>query len=308
MDFAFVALLPVFLTILLGVMLGKSGLISDEHWQGIDQLAFYVLFPAIIAKSMITADFSDLPVLRMLAAMICAMLTIQVLMFIFRKPTQILLNIDVPAWTSVFQGAGRWHTFIGLAIIPALFGEPGLGLAALATAAITPTSNIASILVMSVCATGPRPTIISIIKILASNPFILAIAVGVLIKSSGFSIPHAILDMLNLIGNGALGIALLSIGAALRLGDIKADVKPITFAVILKMAVVPMLMAFYCLIFKVDGLPRTVAILAGAVPTAAVSYIFARKMGGNAELMANIITIQIIVAIFSLPLVLALAG
>ena len=43
------------------------------------------------------------------------------------------------------------------------------------------------------------------------------------------------------------------------------------------------------------------AIIAGAVPTAATSYVMARKMGGNAELMSNIMTFQVIAAIVTLP-------
>lgn len=305
MEFAIVALAPVFLTILLGVLLGKTGLIKPEHWVGVDQLAFYVLFPAIIAKSMITADFGDLPVFRMAAVMVSGMVTMQVLMFLFKKPMQAVLKIDTPAWTSVFQGAGRWHTFLGLAIMPALFGAPGLALAAVAAAAITPTSNIASIIVMSVYNSGPRPSALSIAKTMAGNPFILAIVIGLLIKVSGLPIPAAVLGVLKLTGDGALGVALLSVGAALRFGQIRGAIRPITAAVVLKMAIVPLFMAFYCMVFDVTGLPRTVAILAGSVPTAAVSFIFARKMGGDAELMANIITIQIIVAAFTWPLILS---
>ena len=306
MEFAIIALLPIFLTILLGVALGKSGLINQEHWLGVDQLAFYVLFPAIITRSMITADFGDLPIFRMAGVIVSGMVTMQVLMFVFKKPVQVILNIDTPAWTSVFQGTGRWHTFLGLSIMPALFGEPGLALAAVAAAAITPTSNIASIVVLSIYNKGPRPTVTSIAKTLATNPFILAIFIGLAIKITGLPVPAPVLGVLTLVGQGALGIALLGVGAALRFGKVRSAIKPIAAAVILKMFVVPLLMAMYCLIFDITGLPRTVAILAGSVPTAAVSYIFARKMGGDAELMANIITIQIIVAAFSWPLILSI--
>jgi len=306
MEFAFIALLPVFLTILLGALVGKTGLIRPEHWLGVDQLAFYVLFPAIIAKSMITADFGDLPVFKMAAVMVCGMVSMQVLLFVLKKPTQAILGVDNPAWTSVFQGAGRWHTFLGLAIMPALFGDPGLALAAVAAASITPISNTASIIVMSIYTNGSKPSVVSIAKTLATNPFILAIAIGLGIKASGIVIPQSVIGVLDLTGNGALGIALLSVGAALRFGKIRGAIKPITAAVVLKMAVVPLFMAFYCMVFDVTGLPRTVAILAGSIPTAAVSYIFARKMGGDSELMANIITIQIIVAAFTIPLVLSI--
>lgn len=304
MGFAFVALSPIFLTIMLGVVLEKTGLMRDKDWQGVDQLAFYVLFPAIIVKSIMSADFGDLPVFRMVAVMVCGMMTMQILMFIFKKPVRRALDIDIPSWTSVFQGTTRWHTFIGLAIMPALFGDKGLALAAVAAGAISPLSNAASIIVMSIYRDDGRQSLVLMAKTLITNPFILGIFTGLAIQASDVTVPATLVSVLNLIGDGALGIALLSVGAALRFSLLAGNFKPIAAAVVLKMAIVPLFMAFYCYLFGVEGLPRTVAILAGSVPTAAVSYIFARKMGGNAELMANIITVQIIVAVFSLPFIL----
>jgi predicted permease len=64
----------------------------------------------------------------------------------------------------------------------------------------------------------------------------------------------------------------------------------------------PVLMLLGCLLFGVDGMPRTVAMLAGAVPTAASSFVLARQMGGDAPLMANLITLQVIGAVVTLPL------
>jgi hypothetical protein len=58
----------------------------------------------------------------------------------------------------------------------------------------------------------------------------------------------------------------------------------------------------------IQGLPLVVAVLAGAVPTAASSYILARQMGGDAPLMANLITAQILLAIVTLPAMMWLAG
>jgi malonate transporter and related proteins len=51
-----------------------------------------------------------------------------------------------------------------------------------------------------------------------------------------------------------------------------------------------------------SGLPRTIAVIAAAVPTAATAYTMARKMGGDAELMAQIITFQTLAATIALPL------
>ena len=65
-------------------------------------------------------------------------------------------------------------------------------------------------------------------------------------------------------------------------------------------------MVLFCLLFGVGGMALSVAVICAAVPTASASYILARKLGGNAHLMARIITIQTIAAILTLPLVIAM--
>ena len=49
-----------------------------------------------------------------------------------------------------------------------------------------------------------------------------------------------------------------------------------------------------------------VAILFNGLPTSPVSYVLARQMGGDAKLMAGIITVQTALAIATLPVVLGL--
>jgi predicted permease len=69
----------------------------------------------------------------------------------------------------------------------------------------------------------------------------------------------------------------------------------------------PLLMFTGGWLFGIQGLPLTVAVLAGAVPTASSSYVLARQMGGDAPLMANLITVQVIVSVVTLPLMIWLA-
>jgi malonate transporter len=59
--------------------------------------------------------------------------------------------------------------------------------------------------------------------------------------------------------------------------------------------------------FGIDGMPRTVAVIAASVPTAASSYILARQMGGDAPLMANLITVQVLMSAVTLPVMIWLA-
>lgn len=54
--------------------------------------------------------------------------------------------------------------------------------------------------------------------------------------------------------------------------------------------------------------PAMVAVAYGALPCSASSYVLARRMGGDAPCMANIITFQTLAAAAALPLVIAVAA
>ncbi|MEZ5450237.1 MAG: hypothetical protein R3E89_15145 [Thiolinea sp.] len=56
----FESLLPVFLLIMTGLLVRRSGLISAEQWAGMDKLSYYVFFPALLFNFLYKADFGAL--------------------------------------------------------------------------------------------------------------------------------------------------------------------------------------------------------------------------------------------------------
>jgi malonate transporter and related proteins len=131
-GFAFTALLPVFLIVLLGLALRAMGLVRPDQWGAIDHVCYYVLFPAIIIRAIATADLTGVPVAAMVAAIVLGLATMFALLLGLRRPLSRLLGLDGPAFSSFFQGSTRFHTFIMLAIVPAILGTEALALAALA--------------------------------------------------------------------------------------------------------------------------------------------------------------------------------
>jgi hypothetical protein len=77
---------------------------------------------------------------------------------------------------------------------------------------------------------------------------------------------------------------------------------------VLKLLVMPLFMLIWTFLLGVDGTAQAVAIVSGAVPTASASYILARQLGGDAVLMANVITVQVVAAALTLPLVVWICG
>ena len=124
---------------------------------------------------------------------------------------------------------------------------------------------------------------------------------------TGVGLAAPIEQSLELIGRGALAVALLSAGAGLELAKLRNAGSAVGVATLVKLLLMPVFMWGWTSVLGVDGLPQAVAIVSGGVPSAAASYILARKMGGDAALVALILTAQTLAAAITLPLIITLA-
>jgi len=165
-----------------------------------------------------------------------------------------------------------------------------------------------NVVVVAHYADGKSPGVRRLLKLVAQNPFIWSCLIGIVINLSAMPVPAAILDTMTLISRGALGLGLLTVGAALKVNAALARKGPILLAATLKLLAMPAFMALWAGVIGLDGLPRTIAILCGAVPTASTSYVLARQLGGDSQLAANIITFQVLAAALTLPVMIWLAG
>ena len=302
------ALVPVFLTIVVGAVLANRRVVTGDMWAAIEHVCYYVLFPVLIIRTLATADLGQAAVSGLALVLFTAIVAMFALMFALRPLLMGPLGLSGPSWSSVFQASTRWHTFAALAIITALYGAPGLALGSIGIIALVPILNVVNVAVVSRHSDGgslePRRLVMVIVK----NPFIWSISVGIAINLSGLALPGPVLATMDLIGRGALGLGLLTVGAGLDLRSALAARAPVLIATGLKLVVLPLLVALACAVYGVDGFARTIAIICGAVPTASTSYILARQLGGDATLIANTITVQVLASAVTLPVAIWLAG
>jgi predicted permease len=308
MSFAVSALLPVFVTILIGAVLRSIQFVRDDQWATVDHICYYILFPAIIVKEIAGADFTGLPVARMAVSLMLGVGLMSALLLVLRRPVSTVLTLNGPQFSSLFQGATRWHTFIALAIVPPLFGIEALALAAVAAAAMTPLLNVINVGVLGVYAAGKPPEMKALLIAILKNPFVISCVVGILFQFSGVTPPKTAIDVLDIIGKGALGLALLAAGAGLRFDQLRATGGTAALATVLKLMIMPLFVFALTQMLGVTGTPQHVAVICAAVPTGSGAYVLARQMGGDAPLVASILTLQVIVAALTLPLVTMLLG
>ena len=294
------AIAPIFLIIATGYLLFRFRVVGESVWSAIEHLCFYLLLPFLIIRTLSRANLGSVPVFDFMLVLVVAILGMSALLILIHGVFWRRNSDSGPAFSSVFQGATRFHGFVAIAVIGPLYGDAGVTLAALALAIMVPLLNVISVIVLSVYGRSDSELDwISVIGKIARNPLIIACVVGLLFN--WFGVPNILFDAIDIIGAGGLGLALLAVGAGMKPGQAAQNKLLITTGVLIRLIGMPAIVIAMSWLVGLDGLARTVAIIAGAVPTAASSYVMARKMGGDAELMSSIVTFQIIAAFFTLP-------
>ncbi|MCG8291508.1 AEC family transporter [Pseudomonas entomophila] len=294
-------LVPIILLIALGTWLRVRGFLAESFWPGAERLSYYVLLPSLFLHGLATANLDGVPVLGMVAVLMLSTLLGALLLVLYQGAA----SHDGADFTSVFQGGVRFNNYIGATLAAGLYGSAGIALAAVANAAIVPLVNLLCVLVFArFSARHSSPA--TVLRAIFANPLIIGCAAGLLLRVSGLGLPAGLEPTVKALGQAALPLGLLSVGAALGGARLGQQAKPLLAASLFKFLVMPMTAWGLCRLFGLEGQAAVVAILFQALPTASSSYVMARQMGGNAPLMATIIALQTVAAAVTLPLVLSL--
>jgi predicted permease len=296
------AIAPIFVLILMGGIARWRHLVPDAFWAPAEKLTYYLFFPALLAQSTATASLGGLPIVPMAAALIGAVLTVAALTLLVRP----LTSIGSTAFTSVFQGSIRPNTYIAIALVIALWGPDGLAVLSIALICVVPLVNLLSVLILARASGGTGAEGSNALKMIASNPIILGILLGVALNLSGIGLPPTIGPLMEILGRAALPVGLLAVGAGLDLTALRGQMRSAVLGTAVKLLVMPAVTVLACRIAGLDGLTFAVCILYGAVPCSASSHVLARQMGGDAALMAGIITATTLAAMVTIPALLIL--
>jgi malonate transporter len=308
MSAVLASLIPTFLIIATGWLCRSTGFVGEQHWTGIERATYVIFFPALIVDTLSRADLSSVPVLGVGGALIGAILTMAALVLAIRPVLERSFGIDGPSFTSIFQGATRWNTFVGLAVAGSLFGQRGIALIAVAIAAMVPLLNLLAFYVFIRFAGRAKQSPWDILRSFLTNPFIWSCAVGLALNLLAPPLPKPLAAYIEMMGRAALAAGLLIVGAGLDIRRLASPGLPHVLAATLKLVLMPLLAVGLAGFVGVSGDDRIVTIIAASVPSASAAYVLARQMGGNAPLMAEILTMQTLLALLSMPLLISLLG
>lgn len=277
---------------------------GDGFWVAAERMTYFVFFPALLINKLAFASFASSTALPMAASIMAAIITISSGLIILR-PRKLWSG---PVFSSVFQGSIRFNTFVGLASVSALLGPSGVTLAAVAIIAMIPLINLLCVPTVAYFGHANSNGIGRMVWEILRNPLILACVIGFFMNLIHIPKPAGLFQVFELLGRAALPVGLLAVGAGLQITSLHTNISGLVIANLLKLILFPLITAFFCLLFQVTGDARTVAVLFAALPTAVSAFILARQLGGDTILMASIVTVQTILAVGTMPLMLALLG
>lgn len=296
------ALLPIAVLLAFGYLLRRCGFPGDGFWPQLDRFVYYVLLPTLLFTNALGTEVNISQALPMASTTLIALIALAAALTLGRR----FLTPDGASLSSVIQGAVRVNVYAGFAVAAALYGERGVALFSIVIAFAIPLDNILSISALNLFATGTRRSWGMLARRIALNPLLLSLAAGYLFRGMSLAMPAPLLGALELIAASSLPLALLAVGAGIRLDVAKASRRPLAIALAARQVVLPTLVLGLCLLTGVGGLERSIILLHAALPTGPAAYAVARQLGGDAPLMAAIITATTLFAVVSVPFWLSL--
>lgn len=310
MSQALAALAPVMMLIALGHQMRSRGWVADSFWPPAEWATFHLFLPALLITSLGRARLDGLPVgtiFTIEAGLVLVMALAATLAI--RRLARSPWCLDGPAFTSLFQCVIRPNTYVGLAMGAGLWGAQGVAMIAICTAAVVPLVNLLSTLAMLRWAgTGGELRWKQAVLPIVTNPLILSCLVGGALNLSGLHLPQVIGSVLDILGGASLPLALLSIGAGIRLTSLRRPAPSVWLAVGAKMAVMPLLALGALKLAGLEGAALAACGVYAALPASPASYLTARQMGGDAPLVATMLSAQVMAGAVLLPAWLLVLG
>ncbi|MEF3192209.1 MAG: AEC family transporter [Campylobacterales bacterium] len=291
-------LLPIMLLFVTGVVARRLG---HGHSVALVDFILYFSFPALILQKMRFAQIGFESIKIVLFAWL-AILSGLLLGWLGGR----LMGLDRGRLAALMLVSALGNTsFLGFPMIEAFYGEEGL------TGAIL-YDQFGSFLALMILGTiilswggGERASMTTILKRIALFPPFIAMIVALLLH--GVRFPAPVERLVEMLAATLLPLVVVAVGMRLSFGALRLDVKPIAWALMVKMVVVP---AIVWMVLKIGGgAPWSGVIVAeSAMPAMVMVAVLAMRAGMAAELALGAVGIGMLASFIVIPLWIALAG
>lgn len=279
---------PIFILLLLGVFLRRIAWVDPQFIDTGSRLVFKFTLPILIFMSISKVELKNFNGSDLILYIILGNLLVFTLLLLIAR---ISIKDSTDRRMFVHGGYRANAAIIGLSYINNAFGEQGLALGAIMTSFIIILYNILAVLLLTQkdAEVNRKESALRFMKSIATNPLILASICGIIFSELELSLPLPIAKTGQLIAGMTLPLALICTGGTLNFHQLRQKSRLTWASTLAKLVFAPLVMTLGACLLGFSSLEIGVTFLLSSSPTAVVSYIMAKNMGGNAILAANII-------------------
>jgi malonate transporter and related proteins len=299
--------LPFFALIFCGYGAGRFKLLSEASIAGVNAFVFYFALPTFLFNLMATAPIDDVLNAPFVAAYLGAGLSVFAVAAVLGR---LIFPVRPSQATLLGSAAVLGNTgYMGLPLVAAAFGDRAaipLVVGLILEATILIPLSIILIEAEKRLGGGLLPLLGSVAGAMIRNPLMVAILAGALVSASGLGLPTPVANFTDLLASAAGPCALFALGATLAGFPISEGMGEISYMTFFKLLVHPAAMYLTTtLLFDVDPLWATVAVLGASLPVAANVFIIARQYDTYVERTSSAILVSTIVSVVTVSALLA---
>ena len=299
------AILPLFAFMMLGFWIKKRDLLSETATRQINILVFRFFLPIMCAETIYKANLREdvelLPILMVTLGIIGVFLISWLIVPRFIKDkTQIPVMIQ-----GIYKSN---YAILGIPIAISIYGAENIGVVSVIAVILVPLNNALSAFIFERYtgkATSGSKLILNIIR----NPLVLGSLAGLILNLTGIVIPDWILSgIFSKLGAMATPLSMIALGASFVFSQIRTYRRPLFWACLAKLVLVPSLIIPLSIILGARGAGLVGITIYAASPNAVNSYSTAVAMGGDADLANEIVVMTSLLSMITMFLWFVLIG
>ena len=304
MDVQVLARLGALLAVLLvGTGLRAGGILDAGRTAWLNAVAYYAALPALVFVSTYQQAIGEVLSATLFAGLVFVVVATAGLAWLVHRKRASRGRRSVAIVQSYHSNLG----YLGLPLVAATFGADVTAIASVILGIVSLVQVPLSILLLSTVA-GAGAGIGDELRGLATNPVLGSLVAGLAVGSIGVPVPGTVATGLDAVGSLALPLALLCVGASVRIDLPSIDLGATGSVIALKVVCMPILAWLVFSVLAVDAATFVAAVVMLGTPTAVSTYVYAAELGGDetfaslnvfATTVASIATLFVLITLVS---------
>ena len=291
---------PLLILMAIGVLVRKTGLISEAGFRSANKLVLYVAIPTLIIKNILTCDLSGLADVRFTVFLTVSLL----LLFGVLMAAVPLFCRDKKRRGVVIQGLYRTNDAVyGLVIGSALLGEAHMAAVSFAIALSVPIYNILGTIPLELNS-GGRPNAGKMIGNVVKNPIVLAVLAGVLVRALmeifSFSLPAVLDKPLSSLSAMCSPLAFVVLGGLISFSAVKKNYAVLAVCAAVRLVVIPAAALGAALLCGFSGAQLVAVLLIFGAPTSMASFPIACGYDCDSELAGELVAVTTVFSLLTM--------